>query len=62
MVFIENTLGVSNIVDGGYGTVFYTKGFLEYIDDRRQTVGGAGGGGDYGLVLILVIVNAHDDI
>ena len=40
VVFVENTLGVGNIVDSGYSAVLDTKSFMQHVDDRCQTIGG----------------------
>ena len=41
MILIKNTLSIGDVVDSGDRTVLYTKGLVQYIDNRCQAVGSA---------------------
>ena len=59
VVFVENTLGIGDVVDSGNRGMLNAKAFLQDIHHRCQAIGGARGGGHYGLVGIEVVVDPH---
>ena len=61
---VDDGLGVGEVMQGGEHTVFEAEGFVDYFDDWRDAVGGAGGVGDdvIGGGVVEFVVAAHDDV
>ena len=61
---IDDGLGIGLVVDGGDDAVFKANLFVQYLDHRSQTVGGARRGCQQMMFVrfVEIIIDAHDDI
>ena len=62
MIFIEDTLGVGNIMDSRYRAVLNAKVALQYINNWGEAIRRAGRCRDNILAHVPVVINAHNNI